>query len=245
MAALRLIVINPSKRVPVADVVPRAGTPKHLRHAAIASRTSDERRANPTIPATPGKRAMMAPEEFYEGTTRAGRVLRLFYEHTRYDTFTDETGETFDNPAETSFTGTLDGVPIEVQGWSMRGRESVTVVSDQGTFTATTTDYAEDHSETLRRYLEHRPSGGWEVAIVDRRQDGDELSYTVTITNGRLSEQAEFRFSEQVARVVADGDPPPSDEQATAVIAETIRGDDWQKIERRAEHPTTLLSRAY
>jgi hypothetical protein len=40
---------------------------------------------------------------------------------------------------------------------------------DLGTFTATRTDYAEDHSEALRRYLEHRPSEGYEVAIVDER----------------------------------------------------------------------------
>jgi hypothetical protein len=40
---------------------------------------------------------------------------------------------------------------------------------DLGTFTATRTDYAEDHSEALRRYLEHRASEGYEVAIVDER----------------------------------------------------------------------------
>lgn len=124
----------------------------------------------------------MPPEEFFRGTTQAGRTLVLYYEHTAFDAFGDETGETFDNPSETKITGTLDGAPIDVQAvnWS---RDTATVRSDDlGTFTATNTDYGEDHSEALRGYLEYRPSGGYEVAIVDKGQVGDEASYTVTIT---------------------------------------------------------------
>jgi len=115
-------------------------------------------------------------EEFFTGTTLAGRTLVLYYEHTAYHTFTDEAGEVVHNPAETDLTATLDGAPIDVEAvnWSS---DTVTVrAADLGTFTAINTDYSEDHSKTLRRYLEHRPSEGWQVAIVDKRQDGDEWS---------------------------------------------------------------------
>jgi hypothetical protein len=57
----------------------------------------------------------MPPEELFRGTTQAGRTLVLCYKHTAYDTFTDETGETFDNRAEAKVTATLDGAPITVQ----------------------------------------------------------------------------------------------------------------------------------
>ena len=115
---------------------------------------------------------------------------------------------------------------------------------DHGTFTATNTDYAEDHSEALRRYLERRPSGGWEVEIVDKREEADDWTYTVTITNGRLTARVEFRLSKQVARTLAKGDPPPTDEAVADAIAETVRLDTWAKIQHRARQPTTLLWRA-
>lgn len=191
---------------------------------------------------------MTPPEEFFTGMTQAGRLLRLYYEHTAFETFTDETGETVHNPSETDYRATLDGAPIELRGYSMeysRNEQRATVITDQGTFTASTTAYVGDHSEALRHYLERRPSDGWDVAIVDKHQDADEWVYIVSITNGRLSERAEFRFSEQVARTVSDGDPPPSDEQATTVIAETIRSDKWERIKQRAESPTTLMWRAH
>jgi hypothetical protein len=125
------------------------------------------------------------PEEFFSGTTQAGRTLVLFYEHTAFDTFTDETGETFDNPSEMKITGTLDGHPIDVQEINWSGGAATVRSNGLGTFTATNTDYAEDLTEALRRYLENRPSEGYGVAIVDKAQEGDEASYTVTITNGR------------------------------------------------------------
>ena len=183
----------------------------------------------------------MPPEEFFTGTTQAGRTLVLFYEHTRFDTFTDDTGETFDNPAETKVTATLDGAPIDVEtvNWSSDG--TATVRSDLGTFTATSTDYAEDHSEALRRYLEHRPSEGYEVAIVDKGQVDDDASYTVTITNGRLTERAEFRLSPQVMRTLARGAAAPTDEQVQHQIAQQVRRDKWEKVKERASMPTQLL----
>jgi hypothetical protein len=183
----------------------------------------------------------MPPEEFFTGTTQAGRTLVLFYEHTAYDTFTDETGEIFDNPAETKVTATLDGAPINVQvvNWSTDGTATVRS-EDLGTFTATSTDYAEDHSEALRRYLEHRPSEGYEVAIVDKRQAGDEASYTVTISNGRLTERAEFRLSPQVMRTLACGADAASDEQVRHEIAQQVRRDNWERINERTTTPTRL-----
>jgi len=51
----------------------------------------------------------MPPEEFFKGSTRSGRGLVLYFEHTAFDTFVDETDEPFDNPSETKITGTLDG----------------------------------------------------------------------------------------------------------------------------------------
>jgi hypothetical protein len=180
-------------------------------------------------------------EEFFQGETRSGRTLVLYYEHTAFDTFVDEAGETVTNPSETKITGTLDGAPIEVQAveWSSNG--TATVRSDLGTFTATNTDYEEDHSEALRRYLERRPSDGYEVTIVDKDQVGEEASYIVTITNGLLTERAEFRLSHQVMRTLSGGADPPTDEQIRHEIAQQVSRDKWSKIKERAENPTTLI----
>jgi hypothetical protein len=156
----------------------------------------------------------MPPEKFFTGTTQAGRILRPSYEHTACVTFTDETSERVDNPSETRITATLDGAPIAVDGVSWNGDTAIISSGDIGTFTATNTDYVEDHHEALHRYLEHRPSGGWEVAVVHKAVHGEEWSYTVTITNGRLTERVEFRLSEQVMRTVArEGALPATDEQ--------------------------------
>jgi hypothetical protein len=89
--------------------------------------------------------------------------------------------------------------------------------------------------------LEHRPSEGDEVAIVDTGQAGDEASYTVTISNGRLTERAEFRVSLQVMRTLARGADAPSDEQVCHEIARQVRRDMWEKIKERAATPTQLL----
>lgn len=184
----------------------------------------------------------MPPAEFFQGETGSGRKLVLYYEHTAFETFVDETGTAFDNPSETKITGALDGAPIEVQAldWSPT-RDTATVRSDLGAFTATNTDYADDHSEALRHYLEHRPADGYEVAIVGKGQVGEEASYAVTITNGRLTERAEFRLSPQVARTLAGGAGAPTDEQVRHEIAEQVSGDRWTKIKERADNPTTLV----
>lgn len=183
----------------------------------------------------------MPPEEFFRGTTQAGRTLVLFYEHTAYDTFTDETGETFDNPSETKITGTLDGAPIDVQAVNWSGGTATVRSDDLGTFTATSTDYVEDHSDALRRYLEHRPSEGYEVAIVDKGQVNDVASYTVTISNGRLMERVEFRLSPQVMRTLARSADAPTDEQVRHEIAQQVRRDTWEKIKERATTATQLF----
>jgi hypothetical protein len=183
----------------------------------------------------------MPPEKFFAGTTQAGRTLILYYEHTAFATFEDETGETFHNPTQTKITGTLDGAPIDVQAVNWSGDTATVRSDDLGTFTATNTDYAEDHSEALRRYLEHKPSEGYEVVIVDKTKVGDEASYTVTITNGRLTERMEYRLSEQVMRTLARGAGAPTDEQVLHEIAENVRRDTWSKIRERADKPTTLI----
>lgn len=187
----------------------------------------------------------MSSEEFFTGTTQAGRKLVLYYDHTAYDTWTDSVGEQVSNPAETKITGTLDGLPIDVQAVNWSGDTATVRSDDLGTFTATNTDYVEDHSEALRRYLEHRPLDGYEVAIVDKGQLGDEASYTVTITNGRLTERAEFRLSPQVMRTLARGSGAPTDEQVRREIAQQVRRDKWSKIKHRAENPTTLMLLAH
>jgi hypothetical protein len=76
----------------------------------------------------------MPPEEFFSGTTQAGRTLVLYYEHTMFDTFVDEAGETFDNPSETKITGTLDGAPIDVQAVEWSGGTATVLSNDLGTF---------------------------------------------------------------------------------------------------------------
>jgi len=128
---------------------------------------------------------------------------------------------------------------VQAVNWS--GSTATVRSDDLGTFTATNTDYAEDHSEALRRYLERRPSEGYEVAIVDKGQVGDEASYTVTITNARLTERAEFRLSPHVMRTLARGAAAPTDEQVRHEIAEKVRRDAWQKIKERAANPTTIM----
>jgi hypothetical protein len=186
-------------------------------------------------------RGLLIPELFFTGTTQAGRELRLFYEHVAFLAYTDETGEPEHNPTETEITATLDGAPITVESVNWSG-ESATVRSDLGTFTATSSDYAEDHSEALRRYLEHRPSGGWEVAVVDKSEEDDGLRYTVSITNGRLTERADFVLSKQVATTLARGGPlPPTDEMVARQVAQAVRSDDWAAIKRRADEPTTIM----
>lgn len=183
----------------------------------------------------------MPLEEFFRGTTQAGRTLVLFYEHTAYNTFTDGTGETFDNPSETKITGTLDDAPMDVQAVDWSGGTATVRSDDLGTFTATNTDYAEDHSEALRRYVKHRPSEGYEVAIVDKGQVGDEAAYAVTISNGRLTERAEFCLSPRVMRTLARGADAPTEEQVRHEIAQRVRRDEWEKIRERATTPTQLL----
>jgi hypothetical protein len=138
-------------------------------------------------------------------------------------------GETVVNPSETNITGTLDGAPITVEAVSGTD-DSVTVRSDLGVFTATNTEYSEDHSETLRAYLEHRPSDGWEVAVVDKQKTDEGWSYTVTITNGRLPpERAEFRLSDQVMTTLAGGESMPTDERVARQIAQTVRSDSGRR----------------
>ena len=121
------------------------------------------------------------PEEFFAGTTQAGRVLRLFYEHTGYDKFTDEAGESVENPARPVITGTLDGVPvgIETTRVSFAPGRAVTVTTDQGPFTAVAGEDADAnaHSDELRKYLEARPPGGWQTAVESRSSDGGEWRF--------------------------------------------------------------------
>lgn len=180
------------------------------------------------------------PEEFFRGTTQAGRTLVLSYENIAYTTVTDATGVIVDNPSETKMTATLDGAPIEVEAVNWSGSTAAVRSAELGTFTATSTDYAEDHTAALRRYLEHRPSGGYDVSIVEKAQLGDQASYMVGISNGRLTERAEFRLSPQVMSTLARGAEQPTDEQVLHEISHQVRRDSWEKIKNRAEHPTSI-----
>jgi hypothetical protein len=76
---------------------------------------------------------------------------------------------------------------------------------------------------------------------MDKGQAGDEASYTVTISNGRLTARAEFRLSQQVVRTLARGAGAPRDEQVRHEIAQQVRRDKWEKIKERAATPTQLL----
>jgi len=66
-------------------------------------------------------------EEFFNAKTRAGRELRLFYEHSAFETYDTEDGP-YDSPTETSYTATLDGVGVdaEVPSGGRGGREPCT-----------------------------------------------------------------------------------------------------------------------
>ncbi len=187
-------------------------------------------------------------EHFFTGETQAGRELRLFYEHTAYDTFTDETGQIVNNPAETEITGTLDGASIEVfgvtQSMAKGERDSVTVRTDQGTFTAVAGNDTEAsaHRAALRRYMEWRPSRGWETRVESSAFEGDEWRFTVLVTNGRVSEHVEIRMSDELAQSWVPGRPtPPPDEMVAEHVAAMFRGATWAKVQERAQHPTTLI----
>lgn len=128
-----------------------------------------------------------------------------------------------------------------VRGPLSATKGTATVRNDQGTFTASESEYEEDHSEALRGYLEHRPTDGWEVAIVGSGEIGEESSYTVTITNGRLTERAEFRLSPQVKETLAGEGAAPTEKAVSRQIAATIRGDTWAKIKERGDTPTSIV----
>jgi hypothetical protein len=186
----------------------------------------------------------MPPEHFFTGTTGAERELRLFYEHTAFDTYDTDDGP-YDNPTSTEITGTLDGVPVAIQTVTAQSGGGVTVVTDVGTFSAVPGDSDESHSEVLRHHLEWRPIGGYEVAVVDKGQVPNGARYTVTITNGRLTERADFIVSAQVMRTLAGGASEPTDGQVARQIACEVRGDEWPEIKERVTKPTTLLFQAH
>lgn len=172
----------------------------------------------------------MPAEEFFRGTTLGNREVILFYEQM------DEGQE---------ITGTLDGEPMDIETVNWGGDSATVKTAGHGTFSATRTDYAEDHSAALRRYLDHRPAGGYEVTLVERGQgtagigpdpDAPATTCIVEISNGRLTERAEFRYSEQATRVLARGQDSPTDEQLLHQIAAEVRTDSWDKIRHRAEH---------
>jgi hypothetical protein len=135
------------------------------------------------------------PEHFFTGTTEAGRVLRLFHEHTAFRTFTDAAGEVVTNPSETVYTGTLGGAPIEISRVSFHGardgQDAVTVATDQGTFTAVAGEDSgpAEHRAERRRYLEARPRGGWYTLVESRRFEGGDWHFTVCVGNGRLADE--------------------------------------------------------
>ncbi len=187
-------------------------------------------------------------QHFFTGETQAGRELRLFYEHTAYDTFTDETGEVVNNPAETEITGTLDGASIEVfgvtQSMSKGEGDSVTVRTDQGTFTAVAGDDVEAaaHRAALRRYMEWRPSRGWDTEVEGSAFEGDEWRFTVLVTNGRVSEHIEIRMSDELVQSWVPGRPtPPPDEMVAEHVAAMFRGATWAKVQEAAQHPRILI----
>lgn len=178
----------------------------------------------------------MPPEEFFRGTTLGNREVVLFYEQT---------------DAEEKITGTLDGEPLDIESLNWSSDSATIRAANHGTFSATKSDYAEDHSAALRRYLEHRPPGGYEVTLVQRGRatagvgpdpEAPVTTCLVKISNGRLTEQAEFRYSEQATRVLGRGQDSPTDEQLLRQIAAEVRTDSWDNIRQRAEHPSFTLA---
>ncbi len=172
----------------------------------------------------------MAAEEFFRGTTLGNRELVLSSDEDRH------------------ITGTLDGEELEILTLQWTIDAATVETAGHGTFSATQTDYAEDHTESLRRHMEHRPSGGYELTLIDRGQtqagfgpypEATVTTCTVEISNARRPpERAEFRFSEQATRVLARGQDSPTDDQLLQQIAAEIRTESWDKIRQRAEHPS-------
>lgn len=175
-------------------------------------------------------------EHFFTGRTQAGRELRLYYRGSIND------------PTGVAITGTLDGAAIEVSGITQqmaKGADSSVIVrSDQGTFTAVADPDApaEAHSATLRRYMEHRPRGGWKTKVARAVLEDGEWRFDVVVTNDRVSTTIELRMSDAVARTWTDGaDTPPPDQMVAEHVAVMLRSDYWAKIQQRANHPTTSL----
>ena len=190
-------------------------------------------------------------EHFFTGETQAGRELRLFYEHTAYDTFTDETGQIVNNPAEMVITGTLDGAAIEVfalQQTMSKGQEtSVTVRTDQGTFTAIAGDDTEAaaHCEALRRYRESRPSGGWTVSVEDSALEDDQWRFRVLITNERVSAHVEICMSDAVAKSepwLGRAGNRSLDDLVAEDVQVRFRRATWAKIQEAARNPITVFA---
>lgn len=155
----------------------------------------------------------MSVEECFRGTTLSNRDLVLFYE------------QMDDGP---EITGTLDGEPLQIETVNWANDFATVRTAEHGTFSATKSDYAEDHSVALRRYLEQRPSGGYDVTLVERRHgaagmgpdpDAPATICVVEISNGRLTQRAEFRYSQQATRVLARGQESPTDDQLLHQIA--------------------------
>jgi hypothetical protein len=192
---------------------------------------------NEAIPPSPGLPSRRMPaEEFFRGTTLGSRTLVLYGDEERH------------------ITGRLDGEALDIETLSWSGDSATVKTAEHGTFSATATDYAEDHSAALRRYLEHRPADGYEVTLMDRGQGTAEfgpepeaavVTCTVEISNGRLTERAEFRFSEQAARVLARGQESPTDEQLLRQIYAETRTSPWERIRQRAEHPSLVWRLAH
>jgi hypothetical protein len=176
----------------------------------------------------------MKPEEFFRGTTLGNRTLVLCANQS------DEGQE---------ITGTLDGEPLDIETVNWSGDSATVKTAEHGTFSATTTDYAEDHSAALRRYLQFRPANGYYVELIESGQaeagigpdpDAPVASYVVEISNGRLTQRAEFHFSGQAMRVLARGQDRPTDQQVLKQIAAEVRTDSWDKIRQRAERPSLV-----
>ena len=175
-------------------------------------------------------------EHFFTGRTQAGRELRLYYKGS------------VNHPTGVKITGTLDGVAIEISGITQRmGKDSegsVIVRSDQGTFTALADPAApaEAHSAALRRYMEHRPYGGWRTEVEGSRYGDGEWRFDVLVTNDRVSATVELRMSEAVAKAWTKGaQVPPSDQMVSEHVAMMLRGADWSVVQQHALHATTVL----
>lgn len=165
----------------------------------------------------------------WTGKTQAGRTLRL------------------SGPQGTLTTAVLDGEPIEVTKgsyrWNKKLGEGYLVQSAAGTFTAIADDAdPELHSVLLRKYINARPTDGWQITLTRSWEVDGEHRFAFEVSSEWRSATLELYLAPSVVKSWLDaGGSRTLEEMATQELANSIKRADWPEIDKRSTNPTTVL----